>query len=91
MKELPFWIKTVSPCADYEGLIIEGEIFDISLEAIHNKQTNKSKSATFLKSAGILIVKINDSDIYFYGDGKFIISKIQSEEVAVHLLMDLLK
>lgn len=42
-----------------------------------------SATVSFLRPAGIIIAKLNGMQVYFYGDGRFIISKVETEEMGI--------
>lgn len=85
-----YCIKKIEPCADYPGVTIEGNCSRLNLEHLYNKACIISQKIVFLKEASILICKVNDSDLYFYGEGRFIFSKITSEAEGTAILIDLL-
>lgn len=88
-----FEIYEVRPCADYQGVTLEGKIFDNTI--FTNKLTlyleEYIKKKIILDGGKIKIYYHENFTLYLYDNGKFIMSRLNDEKVGLEFLKGILK
>lgn len=90
MDTLSYEMDVVYPCADYEGVTVEGRFKNIEFSNIYDSFKLITNNISLLKSANMIICGIDNAKIYIYEDGKFVISRIQSKTTAEKIVCKVL-
>lgn len=88
--EHKYVLSEVKPCADVLGYSVKGKIYDTTFKVLYDTLADIDNKAKFIKSANMVICKIESCEFYLYDDNSFIISEIVSEEAACILIEKIL-
>lgn len=83
-------IKKSQPCADYGKISLEGNFWVEDRNKFYER-LEEFDSVKNIANGKIIIAKNQDLEMYLYDDNRFVMSKLQSEDIGINLLNKIFK